>query len=136
MKIRYRSGYKYQLAEDYTVMTPIVTGEVRGNEYFVLFADGRLLIRKGYAWNGADGPTFDTASSMRPSLGHDVLCQMMRTGLLEHPRWSAQVHGLFREMCLEDGMLPIRAAIWHRAVVLADGGNPEHPDPNPIFEAP
>lgn len=69
MKIKYTEGYKYQLAEDYVVMTPIVGVEVV-DFYFTLERSGRLTGKKGYAWDGASGPTFDTKNSMSPSLDY------------------------------------------------------------------
>lgn len=133
--IRYREGYKYQLAEDYRLRTPIKTGRLIEHEFFSLLGDGDLLIRRGYAWDGASGPTFDTKSSMRPSLVHDCFCQMMRDRTLEFS-WQKRVNLLFKEMCIEDGMWAWRASIWYRAVELADAGNPNQGPDGEILEAP
>lgn len=66
--IRYRSGYKYQLAEGCTVRTGIFPPEEIVTEFISLNTLGVLSIRRGYAWDGASGPTIDTKSSMWGSL--------------------------------------------------------------------
>jgi hypothetical protein len=50
-KIRYRSGYKYQLAEEYHVDVVISaqSSEDIVTEYIELSADGVLTVRGGYA---------------------------------------------------------------------------------------
>lgn len=136
LKIRYRAGYKYQLAEDYTVRVPILPPEDVITDWYALTASGVLLVKKGYAWDGASGPTFDTKSSMRPSLIHDVFCQMMRARLLDYDRWHDAVNALFKAHCIEDGMWRWRAALWHAAVEFANSGHPDQGEANPIQEAP
>ena len=134
--IRYRAGYKYQLAEDYTVRTPVCPDDDIIHDWFVLTRIGVLLIKSGYAWDGASGPTFDTKSSMRPSLVHDVFCQMMRTELLSFNKWQNAVNDFFREHCISKGMNWFRARYWYMAVEFAEAGRPDGEDPNPVIEAP
>jgi hypothetical protein len=127
--IAYRSGYKYVLHEDYSLKIAI-TGLAIVTQFINLTADGVLTIFKGYAWDGASGPTVDTKSSMRASLCHDVLYQLMRMGLL--PRLHrAYADRLLREIGIEDGMWPIRAQLWERAVRLcaADSSKPKGEPP-------
>lgn len=121
--IQYLDGFKYQLDKDYSLQTPVV-GESFSDTYFSLALSGVLYIKRGYAWDGASGPTFDSKSSMRASLVHDVFCQVMRDGRLSYDKWQDIVNTFFAEMCIEDGMWGIRAAAWHAAVELADAGNP------------
>lgn len=134
--IKYRAGYKYQLAESYSIITPIKPDAPVKHEFFTLSKTGKLWIKSGYAWDGASGPTFDSKSSMRPSLVHDVFCQMMRAGLLSYDKWQDAVNALFRQQCIEDGMWAWRAAIWHSAVEFANAGHPDQGESNPIQEAP
>jgi hypothetical protein len=134
--IRYRAGYKYQLAEDYTVRTPVCPDDDIIHEWFVLTRIGVLLIKSGYAWDGASGPTFDTKSSMRPSLVHDVFCQMMRSRLIDYNKWQDTVNEFFKHQCVDDGMSAIRASLWHAAVEFANAGHPDQGESNPIQEAP
>lgn len=135
-RIKYKCGLKYQLAEDYRVQTPIIPEAACGNEYFALLRTGELIIRKGYAWDGASGPTFDTKSSMRPSLIHDVFCQMMQKRMLDWGRWHQEVNEYFRDLCVEDGMASFRASLWYAAVEFANAGHPDQWESNPVQEAP
>jgi len=136
MTIKYRAGYKYQLAESYSCMTPIKPDKAVKEEFFTLSKNGKLWIKRGYAWDGASGPTFDTKSSMRPSLVHDAFCQMMRSRLIDYDKWQDTVNEFFKQQCKEDGMWGIRASIWHAAVEFANAGHPDQGESNPVQEAP
>ena len=109
--IKYRTGYKYWLANDYKVRTDIVPGVDIVTEFIELTRDGALTIRHGYAWDGASGPTLDTANFMRGSLVHDALAGLMRDGYLERSTWFTPVNRELRKICIEDGMWRIRA-VW------------------------
>lgn len=135
MKIHYCEGYKYQLAEPVEIQTTII-GERLIDNYFELRPDGMLLVRAGYAWDGASGPTFDSKSSMRASLVHDVFCQVMRDKRLDFDRWQDTVNALFKAHCIEDGMWGWRAFAWHAAVEFADAGNPNQGPDRRVLEAP
>lgn len=136
MTIKYRAGYKYQLAESYSCMTPIKPDAPVRHEFFTLAKTGRLWIKRGYAWDGASGPTFDTKSSMRPSLVHDAFCQMMKDRLIDYDKWQDTVNEFFKQQCIEDGMWGIRASLWHAAVEFANAGHPDQGESNPVQEAP
>lgn len=107
-RIRYRSGYKYQLVEDYSVqlehirtLNPIDSG------YISLESSGLLNIKSGYAWDGPSGPTVDSNSFMRGSLIHDALYQLIRDGLLRRDvREDADKELVLA--CEKDGMSWIR----------------------------
>ena len=78
--------YKYQtLAEKVyeTGWTLPRRQSIRSSNGWVhLAGDGQLTIKRGYCWDGASGPTFDTPSTMLASLVHDALYQLMRECLL------------------------------------------------------
>lgn len=113
--IKYRErDFKYQLVEDYSVDTSMVGFEVN-QELFQLSKGGKLTIHAGYAWDGASGPTFDTADSMRGSLVHDVLYQMMREKFIP-VACKDLADWIFYQILIEDGMSESRAGIWHMAV--------------------
>jgi len=133
--IYYRDGYKYQLAVDFRIQTPVVGTRV-SHKFFDLFENGVLVVYAGYAWDGASGPTFDTESSMAPSLVHDVLCQMMRLELIEWAKWHDIVSEFFHQHLRRCGMGAIRAWYWYRAVKWANAGKPDGNDPNPVLTAP
>lgn len=112
--IRYRGGYKYSLHDTYVVKTRIVCYTVR-HHLFELDPDGTLTIHADYPWDGASGPTFDTKSSMRGSLVHDALYEMMRLGLLPQSCFH-QANEELRDICKEDGMWHWRADGWFKGV--------------------
>ena len=108
--LQYRSlkRYKYQLMRDIQVHLnlPLITLKT---EYFEL-KDGIMTIKKGYAWDGPSGPTFDTKTFLRGSLIHDVLYQAIRLRQLGLPLRRIADNEL-RRICLEDGMNKFRA--WY-----------------------
>jgi len=103
-------GWKYRTVKEYRVQTTIKPGaEIRSSgDYACLRSNGLLTIKKGYAWDGPSGPTFDTPSFMRGSLVHDSLYQLMREDILALS-WRRDVDELLREHCIEDGMYRWRA---------------------------
>ena len=113
--IKYKSGYKYQLVETYTIQTEIKPEFDIITEYIVLYRNGTLTMKKGYAWDGPSGPTIDTKSFMRGSLVHDAFYQLMREGHLPIELRDTADRELQR-MCIEDGMWRIRAWWVYRAL--------------------
>ena len=131
-KIKYKEGYKYQLAEMYSFQTGIV-GEVTNSGYVSLDLDGTLNIMPGYAWDGASGPAFDTLNFRRGTLVHDALYQLIREGLIgiQHRRAADR---LLHSICREDGMSAIRAWWVYQGVRFGGGAAVE--TENPILTAP
>jgi hypothetical protein len=113
--IKYKCGYKYQLYNDYIIKTDIRNDSDIYTFYIYLFKDGTLVIKKGYAWDGASGPTIDTKSSMRASLVHDALYQLIRYGLLSIS-YRNHIDMLFKVILIEDGMNKVRANLWYKSV--------------------
>jgi hypothetical protein len=137
--VKYRKGYKYQVYEDEVFITGIKKYEVH-SDFIDLMPDGKLICKKGYAWDGASGGpngclTIDTKNSMRGSLVHDAGYQLMREG---HLPLDCKVvfDGLFYLTLLHDGMNRFRAWYWYKAVLLFAKGStlPEHD--RPILQAP
>ena len=115
-RIFYTEGYKYQLCREHTEYTGIYPS--RGGihtDYLDLAENGLLTIRKGYAWDGPSGPAIDTKDSLRGSLIHDALYQLMRLGLLPQS-CRAEADALLRDICIDDGMNPARAELWRLGV--------------------
>lgn len=132
--IRYKEGYKYQLAEDYVGETGIASVGGCISHFVRLEPAGQLAIRADYAWDGPSGPTIDTANFMRGSLEHDALYQLMREGLLP-PGYRQAADLRLRDVCLEDGMSSLRAWWVYRGVRFG-GAAAIEPDPNAILTAP
>ena len=114
-QIHYRKGYKYQLACDYIDNIQIFPGKSIATDWISLGKTGRLVILKGYAWDGPSGPTIDTASFMRGSLVHDALYALMRMGLLSGGHRQA-VDRQLKADCTEDGMWGLRVKWVYRGV--------------------
>ncbi len=116
--VHFAAGYKYQLRAPYACLFPELADPTRApisTDWIELDPDGTLRIRAGYAWDGASGPTYDSKSSMRPSLGHDANYQLIRMGLLDS-KWREAADKAFHRQCKEDGMWSIRAQLWYQAV--------------------
>ena len=107
--IRYRSGYKYQLVEQYSVQVSVRPDSDIKTDYIDFDLSGGLIIKRGYAWDGPSGPTIDTANFMRGSLVHDALYQLMRNDRLSKDRWRNETDLELRRMCRQDGMSRLRA---------------------------
>ena len=77
-----RVNWKYVLEKEVQLALPLeLCGDVYISPY--LIAGGSLLVIKdGYAWDGASGPTVDTPATMYPALVHDALYQLMRLGII------------------------------------------------------
>jgi len=113
--MKYRGGYKYQLAEDYTIETLINPVREVENDYLSIDRNGLLTVKKGYAWDGPSGPTFDTKTFMRGSLVHDAIYQLIREGFIGE-QYKIYADGFLYNICIEDGMNRIRAWYVYQSV--------------------
>lgn len=128
--ITYKDGYKYQLMNDYVIQTDLKLHRDEDLDWLKLSSSGVLIIKKGYAWDGPSGPTIDTRDFMRGSLVHDALYQLIREDVLtEDDRKYADK--LLKDICLEDGMNPIRAWIVYQGVRLFGKGPATQPEKSP-----
>src|SRR3990167_11071971 len=101
-QVYYKEGYKYQTSRDFVIsVAPICADHERQTDWLRISDKGLLLIKAGYAWDGASGPTLDTDSAMRGPLVHDALYQLMRLGLIDK-KWKDAADELLYKMLLED----------------------------------
>lgn len=114
--IRYRSDYKYQLAEGYVVSVSIKPKSDIKTEFIDLDIDGNLTIKKGYSWDGPSGPVKDTKENMRASLVHDALYQLMRNKELSSRTHRKAADQEFKDMCKADGVSNWRASVYYKAL--------------------
>ncbi len=114
--VKYTKGFKYQLAEDYLIQTAI-TGYEYDSQFLRLTKDGWLLIRSGYAWDGASGPTKDDKTNMEGSLVHDTLYQLIRQEAIPR-KYQAYSDKFFQDICKSKGMNFIRAWYYLRGLQL------------------
>ncbi len=78
--------------------------------------DGKsLMLKKGYAWDGPSGPTFDTPDAMEGSAVHDALWQLIMDELVDKRHKRATDREL-RLICLRNGMWKWRAWLWYKTL--------------------
>lgn len=114
--IEFKKGYKYQLANDYTHELVHFGKDDQGATGFVSINNGHLTLKRGYAWDGPSGPTFDTKNFMRGSLVHDGLYELMRNGVLDPAIHREPADKELHSACRADGMSRFRAWYVLRAV--------------------
>jgi hypothetical protein len=114
--IRYRSDYKYQLAEGYEINISIRPKVNIKTEFTNLDTAGNLIVKRGYAWDGPSGPVIDTQDNMRASLVHDALYQLMRNKQLNARAHRRVADREFREICKADGVSSRTANIWYKVL--------------------
>ena len=134
--MKFKKGYKYQLTEEseffQTRMRPDKDIETT---FISLKMDGEMEVFPSYAWDGASGPTWDSNSNYRGSLGHDAEAQLMRIGLLSRSFRLASNKDLY-DWCLEDGMWRIRAKSWKIALDKLGAPSTDPKNRKKIYEAP
>lgn len=114
--------YKYILTEDYSVFLPEFSRVACEPSIYIAIDGGRISIKKGYAWDGPSGPSFDTENFMRGSLVHDALYQLIGEGRLDPVvAMRRRADDALHRICREDGMCVIRAS-WVYAAVRLFGG--------------
>jgi hypothetical protein len=118
--VKYTSGYRYQLEEDFQLLTDLRPLQPGGNRWASLDDLGILRISAGYAWDGASGPAVNTKNFVRGSLVHDALYQLIRAGVLQYED-RKRADEILREIVLEDGMWHLRAWWVYTAVRLFGG---------------
>ena len=116
MKYSKIEKYKYRLEEDEVFHTSLFGYSIL-NDMFELRVDGRLIVFKGYLWDGVSGPTWDSDNTMRAGLAHDVKYQMIRLCLLPlHEK--GLIDKEFKYDLLNAGMVKFRAEYYYQAVKL------------------
>lgn len=135
--ITYKTGYKYQLTEEYTDRISVKPeNDIVDFEYIRFTIDGTIAIKKGYAWDGPSGPAVDTLNFMRGSLVHDALYQLMREEKLDRVIYKEGADKLLQRMCVEDGMSSIRAWWVYQGISLGGGSATRAANKKAIVQAP
>lgn len=131
--MKYSKGYKYQLEQDYAM-------PFRDDAYFlkecktgfIQFEAPYIIIKRGYAWDGCSGPTWDDKTNMRASLHHDVLYQLMREMILPWFYWKT-ADKEFDRIARIDGMGKVRRWYYLKGLRIA-GGAAAKPKKRKIYE--
>jgi hypothetical protein len=134
MKVRYRDGFRFQLAEPFQVQTGIKVA-CPGNAFVGLASDGTLTLAAGYAWDGASGPIKQDTTVIRASLVHDGLFQLFRDHELPIEHLDT-ANKLFMVMCKEDGMPGWLAWLVYLAVKTFGARFADPSSRKPVLEAP
>jgi len=137
LEIKYTSGYKYQLHETVAFKLNVSFGVIEpiNTRFIKLTTDGWLVIKWGYAWDGASGPTYDSKNTMRGSLVHDALYQLLRMGLIEQ-MYRDEADDELYDLIRDDGMWYIRAKSWHGAVTWFASSSAEPKSKKKVYSAP
>lgn len=114
-RIFYADGYKYQMRKNAVAESRVCPGKLINHEYFAISLDGVILVRRGYAWDGASGPAVDDPGTLLPSVFHDVLYQAIRLKLLD-PGWREEADQTYKTLCIECGVNPARAKAHYVAL--------------------
>jgi hypothetical protein len=114
-----RRKYKYNLHSDLEYETGMAVDNPKNIGLLEITSTGKLIIRKGYSWDGPSGPTIDTKNFLRGSLIHDALYQLMREGVLPQAA-REKADKILRDVCLKDGMSRFRA--WYVYMAVRVGG--------------
>lgn len=110
-----RKKYKYSLHSDFEYETDIKVKNPKNLGLLEITSNGKLLIRKGYSWDGPSGPAIDTKNFMQGSLIHDALYQLMREGVLPQSE-RKRADEILKKVCIRDGMSGFRAWYVYMAV--------------------
>lgn len=133
--MKYRKGYKYQLAENEVFQTPIRPARDIMTTRIWLTTEGTLTVLEGYAWDGTSGPVVDRKTNQRGSCAHDALYQLMRMKRLPHYWWMA-ADQVFDKCLEEDGAWPLTRKIDMIGLRLAGGRAALPENRKTVHEAP
>ena len=107
--------YKFKVEKDLNLKLPVSMPDFE-HEYCSV-KDGVVYVKKGYAWDGASGPVFNTKNTLVASLVHDVLYQAQRLNLIEHNSTNRKnADENFYELLKYFGVNSVRCKIWYLAV--------------------
>ena len=114
--------YKYRALVDIYTQTRIKGYDISTN-YIRLMPCGNLIAKKGYACDGASGPTIDDNSNMHGAFAHDGLFQLLRLGKLgyqkdEFDKNRKLADKTLIDQCKKDGMPWIRRQLWYYSLRL------------------
>ena len=107
--------YKFKAEKDLNLKLPVSMPDFE-HEYCSV-KDGVVYVKKGYAWDGASGPVFNTKNTLVASLVHDVLYQAQRLNLIEHNSTNRKnADENYYELLKYFAVNPVKWKIWYLAV--------------------
>ena len=133
--MKYRKGYKYQLAETYEIQTNLRPDHDIVTDFAILYTTGLFRLVNGYACDGASGPTIDTPGTFRGAFFHDAGYQFLRMEKLP-PEWRKKFDKLAHQLWSEDMRWQWRADWWYRGVRKAAGFAADPKNIKKVYEVP
>jgi len=119
-RILYAAGYKYQMRMNAVAESRIRPGKLINHEYFSISVDGVILVRRGYAWDGASFIAIDDPGTIYASVFHDAGYQAIRLQLLD-PVWRKELDRMYESLCIEGRVNPARAKAHYAALRIGGG---------------
>lgn len=109
--------WKRELLRGYAIKLPesLWQAERAFDTDYLSLGELQLVVKVGYAWDDASGPTYDSDSTLRATLVHDACYQLLRLNMLRHTAKVA-VDQWFHDLLIEDGMSRFRAWYWLKGV--------------------
>lgn len=131
--MKYRKGYKYQLAEDDWWQTSFRPTEDIITVRIQMTTDGHMRIKEGYASDGPSGPTIDRKTNLKAGFGHDGLYQLMRMGRLPYQEWKT-ADADYGRWLIEGGSWKITAKVNMKGLGLAKGKHARPENRKKVYE--
>jgi len=94
----YKSRRTYILETEECFQTVFRPKDIIVTMFITMYPDGRVIIRKGYSWDGVSGPVRDRPGNLMASLLHDALYQLMREGLVPSKLWAVADGEYFKQL--------------------------------------
>ena len=125
--MKWRKGFKYQLAEKLCLETEIYPDVDLISDFVILRTNGVLELLKGFAWDGTSGPVIDRKTNHRAGAGHDGLYRLMRKGFLDCHNWPL-ADAMFAKWLKEGGAWSITIKADMLGLKIANGAaaNPKN----------
>ena len=149
-----KDGYKYQLIEEWectfilkSSSFSISKGVSRSLKFleFRVVEDSeensddnshyKLVVRHEYAWDGLSY-FWDSSSSMRGSLVHDALYQLMRESVLSTTKDRPTADKILRDLCVQDGMWEFKAWLIYVGVRIFGERYASPSEAKKVYESP
>jgi len=109
----YNDRYRYKLLRRFEYHLGILKfAEYSGR--FLEYKKGWLILKPGYCWDGASGPTINTKSLILPSLIHDACYQLIRERYFSK-LLRRKVDEKFKKLYLEEAKGILKPLFWLRA---------------------
>lgn len=126
-KIAFVEADKFILAEDYRDVAPFKPHKTIITSYGAFYADGTYKVSKGFLFS-ANSPAINTLDSRRGAMIHDFFYCLMKDAHLSR-EYRYDVDYYFYNILLEDGMIPLRALAWFKAVRIGGDNALDAPSP-------